>query len=373
MDGTDWTAIISKLKSASPDALITSTAGGAPNVTLTKQLRARRRQHSLRQPRRRRGHGQEHGRRCRRHLHLRLLHHRHRQPGEQAVPGGAWQKKFGADLKTPNDLSVPQYEGVYLYKPRSRRRGRPMRRTVHRGAAESVASRGRAALIQMNKQRHAPLTMYLGQVQADGSVQADRDASRTSIRASSAPTSDRLTGAGRAAPPRLPHWPFPRGLPWRPAARHRDHGRDPVRRGCRAADHLRRDEDHQLRPRRVPDDRRLRRPGRHPARLEPVAGAALRRAWSGSSLGVADRAPRDAPAVRPPARRHPRHLGARHRHRPADHARLRPRGAVRAEPGERRDRIPRPVVFALSPAPGRDRGGARRRARGAALLHPARA
>ena len=40
MDGSDWTAIISKLKAANPDALITSTAGGAPNVTLTKQLRA---------------------------------------------------------------------------------------------------------------------------------------------------------------------------------------------------------------------------------------------------------------------------------------------------------------------------------------------
>ena len=40
MDGSDWTAIISQLKSAAPDALITSTAGGAPNVTLTKQLRA---------------------------------------------------------------------------------------------------------------------------------------------------------------------------------------------------------------------------------------------------------------------------------------------------------------------------------------------
>jgi len=39
MDGSDWTAIISKLKEAKPDALITSTAGGAPNVTLTKQLR----------------------------------------------------------------------------------------------------------------------------------------------------------------------------------------------------------------------------------------------------------------------------------------------------------------------------------------------
>ena len=40
MDGTDWTAVLSKLKEAKPDAVITSTAGGAPNVTLTKQMRA---------------------------------------------------------------------------------------------------------------------------------------------------------------------------------------------------------------------------------------------------------------------------------------------------------------------------------------------
>ena len=40
MDGADWTPILSKLKDAKPDAIITSTAGDAPNVTLTKQMRA---------------------------------------------------------------------------------------------------------------------------------------------------------------------------------------------------------------------------------------------------------------------------------------------------------------------------------------------
>ena len=40
MDGSDWTPIISKLKASGADAIVTSTAGGAPNVTLTKQLRA---------------------------------------------------------------------------------------------------------------------------------------------------------------------------------------------------------------------------------------------------------------------------------------------------------------------------------------------
>ena len=57
----------------------------------------------------------------------------------------AMQKKFGADLKTPNDLSVPQYEGVYLYKPRSRRPGRPIRTTVHRRRSPRCPSTVRAA------------------------------------------------------------------------------------------------------------------------------------------------------------------------------------------------------------------------------------
>ena len=40
MDGSDWTADHLQAEGVEPDALITSTAGGAPNVTLTKQLRA---------------------------------------------------------------------------------------------------------------------------------------------------------------------------------------------------------------------------------------------------------------------------------------------------------------------------------------------
>ena len=40
MDATDWTAIISKMRSTKPDAIIMSTAGGAPNVTLQKQFKA---------------------------------------------------------------------------------------------------------------------------------------------------------------------------------------------------------------------------------------------------------------------------------------------------------------------------------------------
>ncbi len=168
MDGTDWTAIISQLKSANPDALITSTAGGAPNVTLTKQLRAA-------------GVDIPYGN---------LAVDEGTAKGMGADAAGiyisasyitgidspenkkfleAMARKFGDDLKTPNDLSVPQYEGVYLYKLALEKAGSTDPEAVI-DALDEVSFKGPRGLIQMNKQRHAPLTMYLGQVQADGSV-----------------------------------------------------------------------------------------------------------------------------------------------------------------------------------------------------------
>ena len=168
MDGTDWTAIISQLKSANPDALITSTAGGAPNVTLTKQLRAA-------------GVDIPYGN---------LAVDEGTAKGMGADAAGiyisasyitgidspenkkfleAMARKFGDDLKTPNDLSVPQYEGVYLYKLAIEKAGSTDPEAVIE-ALDEVSFKGPRGLIQMNKQRHAPLTMYLGQVEADGSV-----------------------------------------------------------------------------------------------------------------------------------------------------------------------------------------------------------
>ena len=168
MDGSDWTAIISKLKAASPDALITSTAGGAPNVTLTKQLRAS-------------GVDLPYG-------NLAVDEGTAKSMGADAagifisasyITGidspenkaflAAMAEKFGDELKTPNDLSVPQYEGVYLYKLAVESAGTTDAQAVI-DVLDDVAFTGPRGVIQMNKQRHAPLTMYLGQVQPDGSV-----------------------------------------------------------------------------------------------------------------------------------------------------------------------------------------------------------
>ncbi|WP_315737325.1 substrate-binding protein [Bradyrhizobium sp. SZCCHNR1093] len=168
MDGSDWTSIISKLKASGADALITSTAGGAPNVTLTKQLRAA-------------GVNLPYG-------NLAVDEGTAKGMGADAagiflsasyVTGidtpanktflAAMAKKFGAELKTPNDLSVPEYEAVYAYKAAVEKAGSTDHDKVLKALAE-VSVDGPRGTIKMDKQRHAPLTMYLGQVQADGSV-----------------------------------------------------------------------------------------------------------------------------------------------------------------------------------------------------------
>ncbi len=168
MDGSDWTAVINKLKTAKPDAIITSTAGGAPNVTLTKQLRAA----GITLP----------------YGNLAVDEGTAKDMGADAegivISGSyltnidsaknkeflaAMQKKFGANLKTPNDLSVPQYEAVYLYKAAVEKAGSTDADKVI-AALATVKVEGPRGTIQMSKQRHAPLTMYLGQVQKDGSI-----------------------------------------------------------------------------------------------------------------------------------------------------------------------------------------------------------
>ncbi|NPU67008.1 substrate-binding protein [Bradyrhizobium sp. 83012] len=168
MDGSDWTSIISKLKASGADALITSTAGGAPNVTLTKQLRAA-------------GVNLPYG-------NLAVDEGTAKGMGADAagiylsasyVTGidtpanktflASMAKKFGSELKTPNDLSVPQYEAVYAYKAAVEKAGSTDQDKVLKALAE-VSVDGPRGTIKMDKQRHAPLTMYLGQVQPDGSV-----------------------------------------------------------------------------------------------------------------------------------------------------------------------------------------------------------
>lgn len=169
MDATDWTAILSKVKAANPDAIITSTAGGAPNVTLTKQLRAAGIKSLYGNLAVDEGTAKSMGPDAEGIYIAGSYFTNIDTPANKAFLA-AMEKKFGANLKTPNDLSVPQYEAVYAYKAAVEKAGTTEAAKVIPALAE-VAVEGPRGTIVMNDQRHAPLTMYLGQVKGDGSVE----------------------------------------------------------------------------------------------------------------------------------------------------------------------------------------------------------
>ena len=168
MDGSDWTAIIGKLKAAKPDALITSTAGGAPNVTLTKQLRAAGVNIPYGNLAVDEGTAKSMGTDAE-GIFISASYFTNIDSPKNKEFLAAMQKKFGANLKTPNDLSVPEYEAVYAYKMAVEKVGTTAADKVIPALA-GVAFEGPRGVIKMSKQRHAPLTMYLAQVQKDGTL-----------------------------------------------------------------------------------------------------------------------------------------------------------------------------------------------------------
>jgi urea transport system substrate-binding protein len=168
MDASDWTPVLSKLKAAHPDALISSTAGGAPNVTLTKQLRASDINLLFGNLAVDEGTAKSIGADATGVYISQSYLTSIDNPQNTAFKAGL-AKMFGNDMKTPNDLSVPEYDGIYLYKAAVEMAGSFDEANVLR--ALPVASfNGPRGVIRMDKQHHAPLTMYLGQVQTDGSM-----------------------------------------------------------------------------------------------------------------------------------------------------------------------------------------------------------
>jgi urea transport system substrate-binding protein len=168
MDASDWTPVLSKLRAAHPDALLTSTAGGAPNVTLTKQLRASGIDVLYGNLAVDEGTAKAIGPEAAgiyiSQSYLTTLDN----PKNKAFIEGL-RKMFGSDMKTPNDLSEPEYDGIYLYKAAVDKAGSLDTRRILE-ALPTVSFDGARGPIQMSKDHHAPLTMYLGQVQPDGSV-----------------------------------------------------------------------------------------------------------------------------------------------------------------------------------------------------------
>jgi len=167
-DGTDWSAVIAKLRSAKPDALISATAGGAPNVSLARQLRSA----GLKLP-----YGNlaidESTAKSMGDMATGMLVSASYLTGIETPENVAFLKRmlirFGADLKAPNELSVPQYEAFHLYKAAVEKAGSTDAGAVMKALGE-VSFAGPRGMVRMNSSRHTALSMRLGKVRSDGSI-----------------------------------------------------------------------------------------------------------------------------------------------------------------------------------------------------------
>jgi len=163
---SDWTAIISKIRAANPDGIIYSTSGGGPNIDFMKQFKAA----GLTMP-----------------VGSLSIDELTAEAGGTAAEGvyytgdyftgldnpenkaflDAMRKRFGTNLKTPNSLSEPQYDGVHAYAMAvEKAKTTDVDKLV--SVLPTIVFKGPRGAVQMNKQHHAPLPVYLAQVQADG-------------------------------------------------------------------------------------------------------------------------------------------------------------------------------------------------------------
>lgn len=168
IDGSDWTVIVSKLKESGADAVITSTAGGVPNVTLTKQMRGAGIVLPYGNLALDEGTAVSMGAEAA-GIYISASYVTSIPSPENTAFKAALAAKFGADVRTPNEASVPQYDAIYLYKAAVELAGSTDTAAVN-AALPQVSFTGPRGLIAITEQHHTPLTMYLGQVQADGSV-----------------------------------------------------------------------------------------------------------------------------------------------------------------------------------------------------------
>lgn len=168
VDGSDWTAVIAKIRTVRPDAIISATAGGAPNVSLARQLKAADVRIPLGNLSIDESTAREMGSAA-----TGMLMAASYFPSIDTAHNRSFRMRmlvrFGAELKAPNELSVPQYEAFFQYKAAVEAAGSTDAAKVIKALGE-VTVTGPRGTLRMGKGRHTPLAMRLGQVRSDGSI-----------------------------------------------------------------------------------------------------------------------------------------------------------------------------------------------------------
>jgi urea transport system substrate-binding protein len=163
---SDWTAIISKIRAANPEGIMYATSGGGPNIDFMKQFKAA----GLKMPVGSLSIDEltaEQGGNAAEGVYYTADYFTSIDNAENKTFLEAMKKKFGANLKTPNSLSEPEYDGIHAYAM-AVEKAKSTDADKVAAVLPTIVFKGPRGAVQMNKQHHAPLPVYLAQVQADG-------------------------------------------------------------------------------------------------------------------------------------------------------------------------------------------------------------
>ncbi len=163
---SDWTAIISKIRAANPDGIMYATSGGGPNIDFMKQFKAA----GLKMPVGSLSIDEltaEQGGNAAEGVYYTADYFTGIDNAENKTFLEAMKKKFGANLKTPNSLSEPEYDGIHAYAM-AVEKAKSTDADKVAAVLPTIVFKGPRGAVQMNKEHHAPLPVYLAQVQADG-------------------------------------------------------------------------------------------------------------------------------------------------------------------------------------------------------------
>lgn len=168
VDSGDWTSAIQNIRSADPDVVVSILAAGTPSVTLSKQWK----QSGLTIPNVNLGMDEDTAKTIGADA-AGVLYPSSYFTGNDSPENKQFMEaltnKFGADAHIPNVMTVPQYIGVRLLAEAIDAAGSTDPAAIM-AALPKVSFDGPSGPVQIDKQHHADLNFYLGEVQPDGTT-----------------------------------------------------------------------------------------------------------------------------------------------------------------------------------------------------------
>ena len=173
LSSSDWEPIFTKVRGAKPAAIVYSTSNGSPNATFLKQYKAT----GLETPvasfsideltALKIGEPAE-------GVYYTADYFTSLNNPENAAYLAAMKKMFGANLLTPSNLSVPEYDAIHLYALAAEK-AKSVEAAAIIKTLPTVSFKGPRGVIQMNKEHHAALPIYLAQIQKVGTSKVIKD------------------------------------------------------------------------------------------------------------------------------------------------------------------------------------------------------